>query len=45
MAVSNLLKRKINFRLTHEENRYHEKRLQYTSMIINKLNIGSRPHW
>ena len=45
MTVSNLLKRKINFRLTHEENRYHEKRLQYTSMIINKLNIGSRPHW
>ena len=45
MAVANLLKRKINFRLMHEENRYHEKRLQYTSMIINKLNIGSRPHW
>ena len=45
MAVSNLLKRKINFRLTHEENRYHEKILQYTSMIINKLNIGGHPRW
>ena len=45
MAVANLLKRKINFRLTHEENRYHKKRLQYTSMLINKLNIGDRPHW
>ena len=45
MAVSNLLKRKINFRLTHEENRYGEKKLQYTSMIINKLNIGGYPHW
>ena len=45
MAVANLLKRKINFRLTHEENRYREKKLQYTSMVINKLNIGDRPHW
>ena len=45
MVVTNLLKRKINFRLTHEENRYHEKELRYTSMIINKLNIGGRPHW
>ena len=45
MVVANLLKRKINFRLTHEENRYHEERLQYTSMIINKLNIGGHPHW
>ena len=45
MAVTNLLKRKINFRLTREENLYPEKILQYTSMIINKLNIGSRPHW
>ena len=26
MAVTNLLKRKINFRLTHEENRYREKK-------------------
>ena len=45
MVVANLLKRKINFRLTREENRYHEKKLQYTSMIINKLNIGGHPHW
>ena len=45
MAVANLLKRKINFRLTHEENRYHKKKLHYTSMIINKLNIGGHPHW
>ena len=26
MAVANLLKHKINFRLTHEENRYHKKK-------------------
>ena len=45
MAVANLLKRKINFHLTYEENRYHEKELRYTSMLINKLNIGGRPHW
>ena len=45
MVVANLLKRKINFYLTYEENRYREKKLQYTSMVINKLNIGGRPHW
>ena len=45
MAVANLLKRKINFRLTHEENRYREKELRYTSVLINKLDIGGRPHW
>ena len=45
MAVANLLKHKINFCLTHEENRYHEKELRYTSMLTNKLNIGGRPHW
>ena len=45
MAVANLLKRKINFHLMYEENRYHEKELRYTSMLINKLNIGGRPHW
>ena len=45
MVVANLLKRKINFRLTHEENHYREKELRYTSMLINKLNIGGRPHW
>ena len=46
MAVANLLKRKINFRLTHEENHYRSKELQYTSMLINKLNRGGRPiYW
>ena len=45
MAVASLLKRKINFRLTHEENHYRGKVLQYMSMIINKLNIGGHPHW
>ena len=46
MAVANLLKRKINFRLTHEENRYSSKELRYTSMLINKLNIGDQPmYW
>ena len=46
MVVANLLKRKINFRLTREENCYCEKKLQYTSMLINKLNIGVRhTHW
>ena len=46
MAVSNLLKRKINFRLTHEENHYRSKELQYTSMLINKLNRGDQPmYW
>ena len=45
MAVANLLKRKINFRLTHEENRYREKELRYTSVLIKKLDIGGRPHW
>ena len=42
MAVASLFKHKINFRLTHEENRYHEKRLQYTSMTINKLNTDDQ---
>ena len=46
MVVANLLKRKINFRLRREENHYREKRLQYMSMLINKLNIGVRhTHW
>ena len=45
MAVANLLKHKINFRLTYEENHYHEKELRYKSMFINKLNTGCRPHW
>ena len=45
MAVANLLKRKINFRLTHEENLYRGKELRYTSVLINKLNIGGHPHW
>ena len=42
-AVANLLKHKINFRLTHEENHYGRKELRYMSMLIeNKLNIGAR---
>ena len=46
MAVANLLKRKINFRLTHEENYYRSKELGYTSMLINKQNIGDQPtYW
>ena len=46
MAVANLLKRKINFRLTHEENHYRSKELRYTSMLINKLNRGDQPmYW
>ena len=40
MAVANLLKRKIDFRFSHEENRYSNKKLRYVSMLIeNKLNI------
>ena len=42
MAVSNLLKRKINFRLTHEENHYSSKELIYKSVLINKLNIDDQ---
>ena len=42
MAVANLLKRKINFRLTHEENHYSSKELIYKSMLINKLNIDDQ---
>ena len=42
MAVVNLLKRKINFRLTHEENHYSSKELIYKSMLINKLNIDDQ---
>ena len=46
-AVANLLKRKINFRLTHEENHYRSKERHYMSMFIeNKLNIDARhTHW
>ena len=45
MAVANLLKHKINFRLTYEENHYHEEELRYKSMLINKLNTGCQPYW
>ena len=34
MAVANLLKRKINFHLTYEENRYREKELQYIRLCL-----------
>ena len=39
MAVANLLNRKINFRLTREENHYQEKRLQYMSMVIDERSL------
>ena len=39
MAVANLFKHKTNFRLTREENHYHEKRLQYMSMVIDERSL------
>ena len=43
MAVADLFKHKIDFRITHEENHYGSKELRYVSMLIeNKLSIDVR---